>query len=245
LSAAMLCCVFLVPGCDKLIEYLEENPDAAISYCNVKKFTENTAPQPPRTANFTYNFLGQPVKITVNNVGTGNPNRVFKYDGMHRLKEYRGEYLNNNYEYWYRYAYDGMNRVVADTQYTFGPIGPEPTTFFDRRVTQYSYDAYNRIIQTSTVSTVFPGPAIVVNYNYDAMGNLVRPGVVYDNKINVHRTNKVWMLIDKDYSLNNPLTAETYNANKLPLSITLDPEYPLLGFLWFYLNDSDIQYMCN
>lgn len=245
-SAAVACCVLLaVPGCDKVMEYLEANPAADIKYCNVKKFTENTAPQPPRTALFTYNIHGNPVKITVNNAGSGNPNRIFKYDGFNRLKEYRGEYLNNNFEYWYRYAYDAMSRVVADTQYTLGVLGPEPTNFFDRRVTNYTYDAYNRIIQTSTVSTVFPGPPVVKNYIYDAMGNLVRPGVVYDNKLNVHRTNKVWMLIDKDYSINNPFTADTYNTNKLPLSITLAPEQPLLNFLGFYLNDSDIEYLCK
>jgi hypothetical protein len=244
---AVLCCLlFPLSGCEKVLEYLAENPQADLKYCNITKFTENSGPSGSRIATFTYNGLGNPTKITVTNVGTGNPNRVFKYDSYNRLKEYRGEYTNGNYEFWYRYAYDpASNRVVADTVYIFGALGPEPTTYFDRRVTHYTYDAQGRIIQTSTVSTVFPGPPVVSSYAYDAMGNLILPGIAYDNKINLHRTNRVWMFIDRNYSVNNPLTADTYNANQLPTSITLLPEEPLRGFMGFYLNDSDIEYKCN
>ncbi|HYF30576.1 MAG TPA: hypothetical protein VD993_05625 [Chitinophagaceae bacterium] len=247
LPAAALCCLILIfSSCEKVIEYLGENPTADLKYCNITKFTENSGPSGARTAVFTYNVWGNPVKVTVTDVGTGNPNRVFKYDAQQRLKEYRGEYLNGNYEYWYRYAYDpASNRIISDTVYIFGPIAPEPTTFFDRRVTHYTYDAQGRIMQTSTVSSVFPGPPVVANYSYDAMGNLIRPGITYDNKINLHRTNRVWMFLDRDYSVNNPLTADSYNNNALPLSITLGDGEPLRGFTGFYLNDSDIEYKCN
>lgn len=240
------CLLFPLAACEKVMEYLEENPDSDIKYCNIKKFTENSGPAAgPRVADFTYNAFGNPVKVIVNNVGTGNPNRFFKYDSHQRLKEYRGEYTNGNYEFWYRYAYaPASNRIITDTVYIFGPIAPEPTTFFDRRVTHYTYDAGGRIIQTSTVSTVFPGPPVVSTYTYDAMGNLVRPGITYDTKINLHRTNRVWMFLDRDYSVNNPLTADTYNSNGLPTSITLGDGELLRGFIGFYLNDSDIQYIC-
>ncbi|HYE56482.1 MAG TPA: hypothetical protein VD996_16650 [Chitinophagaceae bacterium] len=241
---ACLCIVF--SACEKVLEYLDENPTADIKYCNITKFTENSGPSGSRIATFTYNVWGNPTKITVTNVGTGNPNRIFKYDSYNRLKEYRGEYTNGNYEYWYRYDYDPTNnRIVSDTVYIFGAITPEPTTYFDRRVTHYTYDAQGRITQTSTVSTVFPGPPVVQNYTYDAAGNKVVPGITYDSKVNLHRTNKVWMFLDRDYSLNNPLTADSYNLHGLPLSITLPAESPLRGFIGFYLNDSDIEYKCD
>lgn len=244
-GTAVFCLSFIFSSCEKVEEYLEENPDADIKICNITKFTENSGPSGPRVANFTYDVWGNPTKVVVNNPGTGNPNRIFKYDGRRRLKEYRGEYTNGNYEFWYRYAYDAASRVVADTVYIFGAIAPEPTTYFDRRVTHYTYDAQNRIIQTSTVSTVFPGPAVVKNYAYDAAGNKILPGIMYDTKVNVHRTNRVWMLIDREYSVNNPLTAETYNMHGLPLSIALGDNDILRGFIGFYLNDSDIEYLCN
>lgn len=245
LAVTLIACLIApLSGCEKVMEYLELNPDADIKYCNITKFTENSGPSGARVANFTYNAFGNPTKVTVTNVGTGNPNRVFKYDSYQRLIEYRGEYTNGNYEYWYRYAYSpASNRIISDTVYIFGPLGPEPTTYFDRRVTNYTYDGGGRIIQTSTVSSVFPGPPVVASYTYDAMGNLVKPGITYDAKINLHRTNRVWMFIDRDYSVNNPLTADSYNANGLPLSINVPA--PLRGFIGFYLNDSDIQYKCN
>lgn len=245
LAVTIIACLFVpLSGCEKVMEYLQQNPDADIKYCNITKFIENSGPSGARTATFTYNAFGNPTSVTVTNVGTGNPNRVFKYDSYQRLVEYRGEYTNGNYEYWYRYAYTpASNRIISDTVYIFGPLGPEPTTFFDRRITNYTYDGGGRIIQTSTVSTVFPGPPTVANYTYDPMGNLVRPGIIYDAKINLHRTNRVWMFLDRDYSLNNPLTADAYNANGLPTVI--NSPLPLRGFIGFYLNDSDIQYKCN
>jgi hypothetical protein len=44
---------------------------------------------------------------------------------------------------------------------------------------------------------------------------------VYDNKINVHRTNKLWMFLDKDYSVNNPIDNGTYTYDQGNLPVTM------------------------
>jgi hypothetical protein len=43
--------------------------------------------------------------------------------------------------------------------------------------------------------TGLPQPVDTLNILYDRKGNLVRPGVGHDDKINIYRTNKVWQLL--------------------------------------------------
>jgi len=45
--------------------------------------------------------------------------------------------------------------------------------------------------------------------------------IASDDKIYPHRTNKVWMLIDMDYSVNNVFTASAYKSSGLPLQFNL------------------------
>lgn len=52
---------------------------------------------------------------------------------------------------------------------------------------------------------------------YDASGNPT--GRTYDNKLNMNRTNSVWMFITRDYSVNNPFTAKQYNDKELPVFV--------------------------
>ena len=83
-------------------------------------------------------------------------------------------------------------------------------------------------------------------FNYDASGNMVGYNV-YDNKINIHRTNKIWMFIDRDYSINNPhspyvaYSPGTYNSFGLPVQINYLPNF--LGMTLY--PGVEVKYQCD
>ena len=57
-------------------------------------------------------------------------------------------------------------------------------------------------------------------YEYDKRGNLVIADATYDKKTSIYRTHAIWMFLNRNYSLNNPVVATSYNANGLPLTFT-------------------------
>jgi hypothetical protein len=198
------------------------------------------------TATFSYNAMGNPTAINVTNVATGNPNYVFKYDAMNRLSQFIGVYSNGFTENWIMYTYGPGDRVLVDTTYTFAAYngGTYPTGYWGLRINKYTYDAMGRISRIDT-DALLPAPAYSysTNYNYDAAGNLIKPATIYDSKVNFHRTHKIWQLVDKDYSQNNPLTAVSYNPD-LPLSFRSGFAYTH-NFLSFPINQSDFIYNCS
>lgn len=197
------------------------------------------------TALFSYNAYGNPIKISVTNVGTGNPNYVFKYDASNRLSQYIGVYNNGFTENWVKYTYGAGGRVVVDTTFTFGAYngGTFPTGYWGHRIHRYTYDALGRISKIVT-ETILPTPSTGTTvFTYNADGNLVRPSTTYDDKVNFRRTNSIWQLIDKDYSRNNPLTAISYNPY-LPLSFRSAFTFQH-NFLSFPINQSDFSYNCD
>jgi len=81
----------------------------------------------------------------------------------------------------------------------------------------------------------------VDNYVYDAKGNL--SGRVYDNRTNMNQTHAVWMFVNRDYSVNNPFVADTYNSEDLPTIINLPAEGGA-RFLQFF-RQATISYQCQ
>ena len=181
---------------------------------------------------FTYNAYGNPRNIIMDRTGTGNPHMTFLYDKYNRLTDHIGTYVllpdsigtysdlsksqaSFIFEFWYRYTYADENASslpIADTAryvggYSAGKFGIVSQTFPEIFV----YDSQKRIAQVITVNSVFAR-----TYNYDANGNLIRPNVTYDNKKNWRLTNKVWMLIDRNFSKNNPFIATAYNSEGYP-----------------------------
>ena len=87
--------------------------------------------------------------------------------------------------------------------------------------------------------------------SYDRNGNLVRPGVTYDDKINIYRTNRVWQFINGDYSRNNPVTGggfysfpvtpAAYNGAGLPTRF-LGPSTLIFGYSFYTM---DVTYSCD
>ena len=109
----------------------------------------------------------------------------------------------------------------------------------------YSYDDHGRIIKEAKKYLKPDLPVYNFYYAYDANGNQIRSGVIYDNKENLHRTNKIWQLLARDYSINNPRTGVTYNRFNLPTSFNL----PYPDILYFIreisITHSNIFYDCK
>jgi hypothetical protein len=185
--------------------------------------------------------LGDPVSITRPEPRTGAPNYLFRYDKIGRLTDFIGVYSNGIWtELWHRYFYDGQNRIVTDSVFVFGEIvNGQLKKFDDSYVNLLKYDSKNRIV---VETRIWRGQTQNFNYSYDVAGNKI--GGIYDQKTNFHRTNKIWMFLDRDYSLNNPFQAINYNSLMLPTKIGLSmPSYSLFldnGFL-----NATIDYMCS
>ena len=223
------------------------NPfDADNTYdgCRVRQtINQSTDESTIVTRNFSYNASNDPISVNSPQVSTGNPNLVFKYDDKCRLTEYSGLYTNGLFEFVHKYGYS-HNRIVIDTQYVFGTYATL-SGYFGLRYKYLSYDHLDRIVQDSEVF-VLPGPMVnVINYSYDANGNLIN-GKTYDTKLNPHRTNKVWMFVDRDYSVNNPVAANSYNSSGLPLTFTpATPAFALTFGYIFYFGSTQIFYDCK
>ncbi len=217
------------------------------SGCRIRQIINPTTHfTPGSNRQFTYNSHNDPVGVATGGPGTGSPDLVFKYDNKNRLIEYSGIYSNGLYEFVHRYGYS-HDRIVTDTQYVFGHYG-NLTDYQSKRYKYLWYDNLNRIVKDSEQ---FVYPSIftnVISYQYDANGNLAdRATYGYDSKLNPHRTNKVWMFIDRDYSVNNLITANTYNSSGLPLTFAPNQKLELdMIFAYFYYYDTtQVIYDCQ
>ncbi len=245
--------VMLTTSCKKIEEAILKDPCADIKFCNIKSFTyPGDGDGTPNTATFTYDALGNPLTVSNTAIFTGAPNLVFRYDASHRLTEVFKPYSNGIFETWTKYFYDASGRIAYDTTYLFGTITPTwpPVQNTQGARTEYTYDGTCRITKTVqtvfvTIATSLPAFPLENDYAYDAAGNLVRPGITYDNKVNIHRTNKIFMFLDRDFSMNNPFTAATYNGYSLPTAIGVPPVGQFLYFLQRPINNATFAYLCD
>jgi hypothetical protein len=229
-------------SCRKVDDMHPGGPSDNIKICNIQ--TINFKYQGSDiTATFYYNKYGNPDSVNFTRVGTGNPNIVIRYDAQQRMTDFIQPYTNGLFERWQKFSYDAGNRIVSEKFFAFGLYnGSEPTSYFSSGTTKYEYDVYGRI--TKAVSQEGSLPESSQEFKYDASGNLVKPGVAYDNRINLHRTNKIWQFIDRDYSRNNPFTATTYNLLGLPVSIPGE-QTPPPTFLRRPITAAVIHYLCD
>jgi hypothetical protein len=197
------------------------------------------------TLAFSYNSWGDPDTIKrLPFTGTGSPNYIFRYDKKRRLTDMLGLYDGNGGLFWHKYFYEnpGNSNIVMDSTFYFVRLrNGMLDSYVSSLTTYYTYDKWDRIIKDSTI---FPSSfANVSTFMYDANGN--RTGRTYDNKVNIHRTNKIWMFFDRDYSMNNPFSAESYNAEGLPAEFhfTFNDPY-FLNFIT-EIKDAKITYTCD
>ena len=237
-------------ACKKVDQQICKDPCSDLKICNISSYYypgdghSGTA----NTASFTYDALGNPLTVTNSLVGTGIPNLIFKYDAAHRLTEFIRPYSNGLFEQWFKYVYDASGKIVSDTSYIFGELASGPVNYAEARVTTYTYDNTCRIVATKTVPIEGPNTGSMgyeEHYSYDANGNLVRPGITYDNKVNIHRTNKIFMFVDRDYSMNNPYTAASYNGYGLPAHVGAPTPGPSVYFLQRHIDNAVFDYQCD
>ena len=207
-------CIGVFHGCNKV-------KDVSIKrFCRIDVMMGFTFYDTAVPRYFTYNQWGNPIRVAFDDSpGTGTPFFDFFYDNNQRL--IRFEEFTSHY-----YTYNQEGLIAIDTIFS-GYAGQDY-----RYEEKFFYDDQKRIIKTITKlyrasdGTDEPpqeNPDLnveqVTEYAYDSNGNLIKPGVVYDKKMNPRRTNSVWMFVDKDYSVNNPLPGPThYNALGLPLN---------------------------
>lgn len=246
--------LFLLPGCKKVIDYLQENPTAPFCPCQIKQFNYTGLFQSDSVV-FSYNAAGDPLTAIRSQPGTGAPNFFFRYDRHGRFSDLLGGYgstpFSSGLESWDRFFYDNQGRIIMDSAYFFpGVVNDNPTIdphlLTSVSIIRYEYDTKGRISKASVFSN--SSPWYSNTYSYDASGNLA--GSQYDDKINYHRTNKIWMFIDRDYSVNNPLTATyMYNNFGLPTSImTLEGNsgnFFSIAFTQYDFFRADIKYRCT
>lgn len=218
---------------------METHPSATINIVQIKKISYSSIYQND-DLEFTYTKWGDPEKITRPATATGSPNLLFRYDRNQRLTDFIGIYQDGfNTEFWHKYYYDQAGRITIDSVYIFG-IMVNGMLSYPRfiYVNVLKYDSKDRIIEE--IRTSPPYDPTVYNYTYDANGNKIGP--LYDQKVNYHRTNKIWMFLDREYSLNNPFNADQYNSLSLPVKVNLDGESGFQSFLGNYFTQANIEY---
>ncbi len=233
LAIAFLASISLLfSGCQKLFDQIQQHPGQGGSqYCAIKKIIFTRPTKYPYsgqdTLDISYNASGDPISAIPKHTDENEPKYYFRYDNKHRLTDLIGIFENGIYRSWQRYFYDTHNRVILDSVYDY----PEeenghPITGLLGTVTtaSYDYDPQGRIIKITKYPIDADDITIINTYDYNAAGNLT--GYTYDNKVNIHQVNKVWMFLGRDYSVNNQVSGENlsvsyqYNSIGLPTRIT-------------------------
>jgi hypothetical protein len=200
-------------------------PANAAGLCPIKEVIFSTS-LGMDTITFLYDGLGRPVNTTATIVEDGIPRYQFRYDGQGRLKDYIGVVRGYSADSWTRYTYSADNRTIWDTTYTVVPEDTSwpPNLHYGSMFTHVKkYDREGRVIQIITPiipPIVYPDTIItetIQNITYDSRGDV--EGFVYDDKINYHQTNKVWMQINDQYSVNNPLGTGKYIYDRYGLPV--------------------------
>jgi YD repeat-containing protein len=195
------------------------------------------SPQEEYTGNVTYNAWGDPAQIIWTLTATGRPNYFFNYDNKHRLIRFDAAYSPTNIETVKLYFYQG-DKIVSDSNWYYVSDGNNfRGTALIKSATKYSYDAKGRISKIE--ETTHTGTPFILNYTYDAAGNMIREGVTYDNKKSFLRTNAWLMFVVRDFSMSNPKLADEYNKKGLPLTY----QNTALTFFNAYVNE--FEYSCD
>ena len=224
--------------------YLEHKPGAEVNECQILQINYQVGTRND-ILQFTYNNAGNPISITrALGAHTGYPNFIFKYDDKDRMSELIGTYDNTTVaEFWHKYFYNNKNQIILDSAYIFPRIeNGFPQNSYIQQATFFTYDNRDRIIKDST-SFSNSISASVHTYSYDASGN--KTGPVYDDQINISRTNKIWMFLNRDYSVNNPFKADSYSPEGLPSGFNLTTTERSYAFLATSFQNAQFTYQCN
>jgi hypothetical protein len=223
---------FFLSACRKVAEILRKDPDAIGQFCRIDTFSFGSPVGPTQQTVVSYNWAGDPVAILPKFVTTLEvyDDIYFRYDRFGRLRDVilvvPAGTTTAAIDQWRRFTYPRPGLVIDSFLNYDGPgvpLGPaftlpkDPPPYITADVSGYEQDERGRTVRRWTVFPNFTGmpqPVDTVNILYDRKGNQVRPGIGYDDKINIYRTNKVWQLLFQDYSTNNPVIF----SNEFPMS---------------------------
>lgn len=220
-----------------------------VKKCRVVRIEEAVTSYQGDTSVFEYNKWGDPVSVIHSWPRTGETNVFFTYDNRRRLTEVLTDQMLYKK---YFYSGPGSKQPIMDSSFTFPSFkNGVLTSYYYPRATWIFYDNQGRVIKDSIVAEDYIG---VYRYSYDANGNRAAQNPYtgwvfynYDNKVNPHVTSEIFQFVDRDYSVNNPFVADTYNVEGLPTILNI-PYYVngrLLSFLGTAIHKATIIYDCK
>ena len=237
--------LFFSPACSKVREYIEQHPSDIGKYCRIDSFVVNDLFAGLQHFQFRYDAAGNPIEIRQDGVQYGEDLHL-RYDKKGRLSDVLQTDPGQTFVYiWTRYTYPS-SRVIIDSVFNYqGNVtdpNPPRTPGSTVTITKMQLDEEGRPVKFQTYYTDPGIPSGTYDVSYDRNGNLIVPGLAYDDKVNIYQTNKAWQLIYGDYSRNNPtapqprngpglppVTPASYNAYGLP-TIFQGPFRPIFGF---------------
>jgi hypothetical protein len=252
--------LLLISACNK------HDQDCYPQRCQITKLINTDQLYGDFTATFTYDATGSPLRVTRDRTNTGSGSYAFRHDSRNRVTDAISAYGPGNpgdaFDIWHRLKYDNRNRVIQDSIFSFGIIGPNPIDFEEHPALIqnfiFTYDAKNRIVKSESIEPGYPSTERFYYYNSnDNLDSMVLKlnysgesyttvYTHYDNKINFRRTNALWQFLDKNYSANNELNTVTFNRYGLPTSIAGSTKFEMKGsFLGYPLGDVNLEYSCK
>ncbi|HEY4147832.1 MAG TPA: hypothetical protein VGM41_02830, partial [Chitinophagaceae bacterium] len=251
-AVAVLIGIIFFSSCIKEYNYVKLNPGAEVKGCRITTLINGTD-----TFYVHYNTAGDPTELVLTpgeQPHGWQGDYHFRYDKYHRLTDYFwGDPALTDYRLiWHRYTYHGTS-IVTDSLFAYitNGSGPNPPLENFDGLTIDSLDADGRIVKTTE-----PGnPPFIGIFNYNAKGNLDYSFAVYDNKLNIYHTSRVWMFIWNDYSVNNrlnitpfPVQVTRYNDEGLPFNFQLVANPPGFGSSELFgmdYQELQVLYDCN
>ena len=277
--ASTIFSLVVLNSCTKIDwEDFYKHPDKSPRLCDINKITvfDNQGNEWYNLA-FSYNKWGNPTLVKRTQPVLEAGDKLFFYNQKQQLTDYvtvSGEapaYIG--YFTWRKYVWN-RGQVIVDTFRSFGsllngrPI-PKAVDQPDMEITYYEYDRQDRIVKTRTVIPFFlnryPGASITKSFTYNNSGNLTQIVKIdsvgdtpltsttnignYNDQISLLRTNKIWMFLSANYSVNSNVIAEASFKGILPAKLRL-PDLPFGGTGFRFLADDDIgksniEYLCK
>jgi len=241
LIAALL--IIQIYACEKIIENLPGKP----KNCRIKRILYHSGYNGDYYGNFYYNKWGNPDSVIHGYVGLVNTNQYFKYNNKRQLIEAIYGWGGGK-EQWHKFVYtNGI--ITSDTVYTFASNEePEPLHYVNKLIVYFEYDNFGRIIK-ETRDLLYPvRDRNIWTYSYDANGNRnnpYEPNFSYDNYTNIHVLHPIWQFLSRDYSLNNPFHAVSYNNFRLPTKLNSEAGFNFLVGVERSMAGSEIEYECK
>lgn len=249
-SSLLIFVLIASSSCKKIIDEIIKHPsNGVVSDCRIEKiiarskymYTNSKGEKVPYydTAYFTYNKVGNPVSLKHSLHKTfpeerALGDRVYQYDSQNHLRTYLFGYQRISSsgldvaDSWnvFEFRDDGLitHDMYSDASAPasggggYNSISEIPTNYTNLITVRYSTDDMGRIVVTEW-------GGFLDHKSYDASGNLVGNGYTYSKNYSYLQTNKVWMLLANNYSVNartapldpygddNPVQ---FNARKLP-----------------------------